>query len=107
MLTNHHWPGNVRELRNAIEHAFVMCDDDVILPEHLPPSTRTSDEHVAVASSGGGVKDKLAQIERASIVKALADENANQTRAAKRLGMSRRALIYKMGKYDIKRPRKS
>ena len=51
------------------------------------------------------MKDKLAQIERASIVKALADENGNQTRAAKRLGMSRRALIYKMGKYEIKRQR--
>jgi two-component system response regulator AtoC len=102
-LTSHRWPGNVRELRNAIEHAFVMCDDAVILPEHLPESTRTPDDQPASQMSSGGVKDKLAQIERASIIKALADENGNQTRAAKRLGMSRRALIYKMGKYEIKR----
>ena len=106
-LTSHRWPGNVRELRNAIEHAFVMCDADTIGVEHLPPSTRTPDVGTdrTLSATGGGVKDKLAQIERASIVKALADENGNQTRAAKRLGMSRRALIYKMGKYEIKRQR--
>jgi DNA-binding NtrC family response regulator len=101
-LTSHRWPGNVRELRNAVEHAFVMCDGGVIESQHLPDATRTPDD-APMETAAGGVKDKLAQIERASIVKALADENGNQTRAAKRLGMSRRALIYKMGKYDIKR----
>lgn len=108
-LTSHHWPGNVRELRNAIEHAFVMCDDGKILLEHLPPTIRQSAgsgrTDAMAADSAGGVRDKLAQIERASIVKALADQGGNQTRAAKQLGMSRRALIYKMGKYDIKRSR--
>jgi len=106
-LTSHGWPGNVRELRNAIEHAFVMCDGDVILPEHLPETLRTpsSSQATPILGTDGAtsVKDKLEQIERASIVKALADEKGNQTRAAKRLGISRRALIYKMGKYDIKR----
>jgi transcriptional regulator with PAS, ATPase and Fis domain len=104
-LTSHRWPGNVRELRNAVEHAFVMCDGDVIEVQHLPETTRTPDDNAPNEAATGGVKNKLAQIERASIVKALADENGNQTRAAKRLGMSRRALIYKMGKYDIKRAR--
>ena len=106
-LTTHAWPGNVRELKNAIEHAFVMCDGDVILPEHLPETLRApaSGQIAPIVGTDGAtsVKDKLEQIERASIVKALADENGNQTRAAKRLGISRRALIYKMGKYDIKR----
>jgi two-component system response regulator AtoC len=104
-ITSHRWPGNVRELRNAIEHAFVMCDGDTILPEHLPESTRGADTPPSAEQPGGGVRDKLAQIERASIIKALDDEGGNQTRAAKRLGMSRRALIYKMGKFAIKRAR--
>ena len=104
-LTSHRWPGNVRELRNAVEHAFVMCDGDVIEVQHLPETTRIPGDDAPNETAAGGVKNKLAQIERASIVKALADENGNQTRAAKRLGMSRRALIYKMGKYDIKRAR--
>jgi len=102
-LTSHRWPGNVRELRNAVEHAFVMCDGDRVDVEHLPASIQTPDDDAGADQGKGGVRDKLAQIERASIVKALADENDNQTRAAKLLGMSRRALIYKMAKYGIKR----
>jgi DNA-binding NtrC family response regulator len=102
ILQSHRWPGNVRELRNAVEHALVMCDGGTILAEHLPESLRTPESDAREAASQGTVRDKLAQIERASILKALADENGNQTRAAKRLGMSRRALIYKMGKYEIK-----
>jgi two-component system, NtrC family, response regulator AtoC len=102
VLQSHRWPGNVRELRNAVEHALVMCDGDTILPEHLPEALRTPESEPRDSSGQGTVRDKLAQIERASILKALADEGGNQTRAAKRLGMSRRALIYKMGKYTIK-----
>jgi len=102
-LTSHRWPGNVRELKNAVEHASVMCDGPVIRPEHLPETVRTPDTDDTADPESNTVKDKLAQIERASILKALADEKGNQTRAAKRLGMSRRALIYKMGKYGIRR----
>ncbi len=102
-LVSHRWPGNVRELRNAVERAFVMCDGDRVEIEHLPASIQTPDDEGGPEQGKGGVRDKLAQIERASIVKALADENDNQTRAAKLLGMSRRALIYKMAKYGIKR----
>ena len=36
IFINYPWPGNVRELEHAIEHAFVLCNDRVILPEHLP-----------------------------------------------------------------------
>ena len=42
-------------------------------------------------------------LEKRSLEEALAAENGNQTRAAKRLGLSRRALIYKMEKYGLKR----
>ena len=63
------------------------------------PDDQTDNENM----SDGGVRDKLAQIERASIVKALSDQDNNQTRAAKQLGMSRRALIYKMAKYGLKK----
>ncbi|MHC4708789.1 MAG: sigma 54-interacting transcriptional regulator, partial [Planctomycetota bacterium] len=38
MLTRYHWPGNVRELENCIERAVLLCDDDVIRSEHMPPS---------------------------------------------------------------------
>jgi transcriptional regulator with PAS, ATPase and Fis domain len=46
---------------------------------------------------------RLAELEKRSIEDALAAEGNNQTRAAKRLGISRRALLYKLDKYDIRR----
>ncbi|MEM1029559.1 MAG: sigma 54-interacting transcriptional regulator [Myxococcota bacterium] len=114
-LRAHRWPGNVRELRNALEHAYVMCDGPVIGPEHLPPTLATSVSEAAVSepvasaptadgpAGTGHVKDQLAALERTRIEEALTGEGGNQTRAAKALGMSRRALIYKMEKYGLKK----
>lgn len=86
----HGWTGNVRELRNAIQRACLLCQGDVILPEHLPPnmlidrSTQTLDS------------DRLSQVERATILATLDECEGNRTKAAKVLGISRRTLIYKL-----------
>jgi DNA-binding NtrC family response regulator len=48
------------------------------------------------------MRDALEDVERQAIVAALAAENGNRTRAAMRLGISRRALIYKMIKYSLR-----
>jgi transcriptional regulator with PAS, ATPase and Fis domain len=48
------------------------------------------------------IRDKVSELERAAIREALAAESGNRTRAAKRLGISRRALIYKMIKYALR-----
>jgi DNA-binding NtrC family response regulator len=94
------WPGNVRELRNAIEHAVVLADGGEIRLEHLPSALRGA--HAPVESSAAQpMRARLDDVERASIEQALAAEGGNRTRAAKRLGMSRRALIYKLSKYDL------
>jgi two-component system, NtrC family, response regulator AtoC len=95
-LRRYPWPGNVRELRNAIEHAMVMAEggdtlDVVHLPEELLNTTANP--------SNASVKDRLAVLERQTVEDALAQENGNQTRAAKRLGISRRALVYKIARY--------
>ncbi len=50
------------------------------------------------------MRGHLAEVERAAIVAALEPDGQNQTRAARRLGLSRRALIYKMEKYGLKPP---
>ena len=98
-LARHRWPGNVRELRNAIERAVVLAEGGEIRLENLPDSLRRPD---AAPPPAGAVKEQLADLEQRRIVEAMAAESGNQTRAAKRLGMSRRALIYKLEKYRLK-----
>ncbi len=91
------WPGNVLELRNAMERAVTLADGGEILAEHLPGDLNDGGE-------GGRLRDHVGSVERDAIIKALADNNYNQTHAAKLLGISRRALIYKMEKYGLKPP---
>lgn len=97
-LRSYPWPGNVLELRNAMERAVRLADGAEILAEYLP-----GEVHPAVAGEGR-LREHVDSIERDAIVKALAEHNYNQTHAAKRLGISRRALIYKMEKYGLKAP---
>ena len=87
------WPGNVRELRNAIQRACLVCRGDVILPEHLPPKVAALTSGAAPAGNAGG---RLSQVERATILATLAECSGNRTHTAKKLGISRRALIYKL-----------
>lgn len=100
-LRSYPWPGNVLELRNAIERAVRLASDGVVLAEHLPS------EPMPMTSGEGRLREHVDSVERDAIIRALADTNHNQTHAAKRLGVSRRALIYKMEKYGLKRPPKS
>ncbi|MCA9679437.1 MAG: sigma 54-interacting transcriptional regulator, partial [Myxococcales bacterium] len=106
LLVAHAWPGNVRELRNAIERAVVMQSGGVIEPEHLPDRVRSGAPAAALVPVGDavGMREQIADVERAAIVAALDASGGNQTRAAAQLGLSRRALIYKLEKYGLKPP---
>lgn len=95
-MRSYTWPGNVLELRNAMERAVALADGGEILAEHLPGDATDTGE--------GRLREHVGSIERDAIIKALADNNYNQTHAAKLLGISRRALIYKMEKYGLKPP---
>ena len=99
-LRAYDWPGNIRELRNAIERALLLGGGGPIAAEDLP--SRVLDGPQRPGAVGGPVRDRLAELERDAIVHALDVERNNQTRAARRLGLSRRALIYKMEKYGLK-----
>jgi two-component system, NtrC family, response regulator AtoC len=100
-LRTHAWPGNVRELRNAIEHALVLAEGATTLRvEHLP-------EALAGARAGAprrstAMRGRLEEIEKKTIAEALLADEGNRTRAAGRLGMSRRALLYKIAKYGLR-----
>jgi two-component system response regulator AtoC len=99
LLRRYGWPGNVRELRNAVEHAVVVAEGGVIGVDALPDAVRNA---AAGPAPSGPMREQLAELERRNIQEALDAEGGNQTRAAKRLGISRRALQYKLEKYDIK-----
>ncbi|WP_437594302.1 sigma 54-interacting transcriptional regulator [Sorangium sp. So ce1000] len=109
LLEAHAWPGNLRELRNAVEHAVVLAEGGVIEVEHLPASVAegaagaSPPASAGASADGGAMPARLAELEKRSIADALAAEGNNQTRAAKRLGISRRALLYKLDKYNLRR----
>ncbi len=92
-LIAYSWTGNVRELRNAIQRACLLCRGDVIMPEHVPPK-------IAALAAGSTPADadrgRLSQVERATILATLEEYDGNRTHTAKKLGISRRALIYKL-----------
>jgi len=99
MLTRYHWPGNIRELENCIERAVLLCNDDVIRSEHLPPSLQMikKDEAVAKRSLTEIIENK----ERELIVDAIKKFDGHQRKTARELGISERVLGYKIKKYNI------
>jgi Nif-specific regulatory protein len=99
MLTRYHWPGNIRELENCIERAVLLCNEDVIRSEHLPPSLQMikKDESVARRSLNEIIENK----ERELIVDALKKFDGQQRKTARELGVSERILGYKIKKYNI------
>lgn len=101
-LINYDYPGNVRELENAIEHAFVLCHGEYILPEHLPP--RFQQTPVTRVSSQGTFT--LRELEAMHIAEALRRNNWNKTITARELGIGRSRLYRKIIEYSIKIPDK-
>ncbi|MDX2023112.1 MAG: sigma 54-interacting transcriptional regulator [Deltaproteobacteria bacterium] len=95
-LRQYAWPGNVRELRNAMEHALVLAEDGVIDVPHLPIRDNTS-----MAAPAASLRDDVEDAEKRSIVEALAACEGHRARAAQLLGISRRALMYKLAKYGL------
>ncbi|MGE5182276.1 MAG: sigma 54-interacting transcriptional regulator [Acidobacteriota bacterium] len=109
-LQHYPWPGNVRELRNAIERARVVCSEGTIELEDLPDRVRELRGPPRVAGLAlpldgqRDVRDHITALEREAIVAALAACGGSQTKAAKQLGISRRALIYRMERHGLKPP---
>jgi DNA-binding NtrC family response regulator len=92
-LTAYRWPGNVRELRNAMERAALLSRGEIVLPEHLPARIVAQGSAPALAPADA---QRLEQIEREAILKALRKNNYNRTETARELAISRRALTYKL-----------
>ncbi len=98
-LQDYAWPGNVRELQNCIERAVILCDGELLQPEHLHLRKRAASGALTVeeiASQGGslaGVAARAAgEAERFRIRHALREAGGNKARAAKLLEVSTRTL---------------
>jgi len=92
-LRRHEWPGNVRELYNALERALIVCEDGLIRPQDLclaPPLVP-----MMVDSTDLNV------VERQAIERAIREVNGNKSRAARRLGISRTQLYYRLRKHGL------
>ncbi len=100
LLQHYDWPGNIRELQNVIERSVLMSDGEVLLPCHLPSD-------IAVAAQSGDPDSDgsmLSRQERTLIIKALEENDWNQSQAARALGISRYHMRHRIKKYGIHRP---
>ena len=97
-LLSHAWPGNVRELRNALERAVIVCESDAITAAQLSlEGTRRSPQVVE------GEVD-LNALQRRTIVRVLGQVRGNKSQAAKRLGITRNQLYFRLRKYSLDTP---
>ena len=85
----------MRELRNAMERAVLLSQSELILPEHLPGQIARGREDPPRRLQSSDAQ-QLDEIERQAILHALAQHKFNRTETAKALGISRRALLYKL-----------
>jgi DNA-binding NtrC family response regulator len=112
LMATYPWPGNIRELENVVERAVVLAEKPVIRPEDLPREIwqRPMQKDLALQpdiipsllpDSSLPLDKKLEMLEQEIIQRTLKECRGNQSQAAKRLGLKRSSLQYKMQKYGI------
>lgn len=94
-LLSYSFPGNIRELKGLIERAILLADTNVLEADHLQVNVDRQERR------DNSFKDSVASYEREHLVKSLVENNGNQTKTAKQLGISRRTLINKIQKFNI------
>jgi DNA-binding NtrC family response regulator len=109
LLLDYHYPGNVRQLESALERAILLCENDTITLEDLPPEM-TGSRAAGVAVGGGDSQFKLPpegvnfeDVERSLIMQAMDRTDNNITKSAKLLGLTFRTLQYRLEKFGIKK----
>jgi two-component system response regulator HydG len=109
LLTAYPFPGNVRELRNVLERASLMCDGELIRPEHLPDEVRSPDvtagmAAVAVPGAGApaaGPEGVRRAAEREAFRRAVDEHRGSRRELARKLGLSERTLYRKLRELTV------
>jgi two-component system, NtrC family, response regulator PilR len=102
LLSTYHYPGNVRELENVLERALTLCAEGKIKASDIQLRAGPAPVSAPVGDVGNGALDaQVESIERDAILKALEQTRYNKTAAAKLLGISFRALRYRVKKLGI------
>jgi two-component system response regulator PilR (NtrC family) len=100
-LLSYRFPGNVRELENVLERALTLCADNEIDVDDLQLRASHDEDEADAVEGDSTLGSHLEHIERDAIVKALEQTRYNKTAAAKLLGISFRALRYRIKKLEI------
>ena len=95
LLESYQWPGNVRELRNAVEKMCVLSSSGEIGVDDVPDEMKR-DVTMTLSVSG-----TLGETEKAKILAVLEEVGGNRTKAAERLGISRRTIYRKLEEYGL------
>jgi len=95
-LMLYNWPGNIRELENAVEHAYILCQEELIGLQHLPDKILMK-INVTFADKNTTLKE----IEKNAILQALERNNWKKLQTAKKLGINKNTLRRKIVSYGI------
>ena len=101
ILTSYQWPGNVRELRNCVERMVVMARGTTLTLGDVPSEVRSAAAHPELADTAVSGNLDINSKEKELIIRALKHCGGNRSRAAEKLGISRRTLYRKLDTYGI------
>jgi two-component system response regulator AtoC len=100
-LVDYAWPGNVRELENVLERAAILCRGERLAVADLPPNLTAAPAERRSASRDLSLRRARRALEARLIGEALEATGGNRTHAARLLGISHRALLYKLKEYGL------